>query len=238
MTVAVKMAADAIGERIMGWGALHYGILGITGVLVAVPVLAHKVEVVGDVAGTWHIEPDHSPRAGEPAQVWIALTRQGGAILPLEQADCSLALYDAPRASGDQPILRPTLEAISAEQYQGIPGATVTFPKTGLYQFSLDCRPKTAEDFQPFQMTYDVTVASGASVSTAVPPDLNSPVAPASPTTSPATEESPAVTNSPTPTAASSADPSTNQLALPWAIAGGVIAVPLALGIGRFLTKR
>ncbi len=224
----------------MRCGFVRYGLWSITGVLAAFPVLAHNVEVVGDVAGTWHIEPDHSPKAGEPAQVWIALTRQGGIILPLEQADCSLSLYNAPRTPGDQPILQPPLKAIAAEQYQGIPGATVTFPKTGLYQFNLDCRPKTAGDFQPFQMTYDVTVASGASVSTAVPPDLATPETTAvettpSPLSNGKADASPQATVSPTPTAASN-DPA-NQFALPWAIAGGIIAVPLALGIGRLLTK-
>jgi hypothetical protein len=127
--------------------------------LVGMPAVAHKVEVVGDVAGTWHIEPNHNPRVGVPARTWVALTRQGGALVPLSQANCQMAVYAKPRRSGDQPILRPTLRAIAAERYQGIPGTDITFPKVGLYQLQLSCTPKTKGSFQPFQMRYDVTVA-------------------------------------------------------------------------------
>lgn len=233
------MAAGALGERLMRWNLGYCGGLAIAGSFWVVsvlvhPGLTHNVEVVGDVAGTWHIEPDHSPKAGEPAQVWIALTRQGGAILPLEQADCRLSLYNAPRTPEDQPILQPMLEAIAAEQYQGIPGATVTFPKTGLYQFSLDCSPKTAGDFQPFQMTYDVTVASGSSVAP-VAPDAASPATPVPETTTSA-PPSPLDATQPDEKTANS-NPGSSS-ALLWTIVGGIIAVPLALGIGRLLTKR
>lgn len=126
--------------------------------LLLLPAIAHEVEVVGDVAGTWHIEPNHNPKAGTPARTWIALTRRGGAVLPLDQAKCQLAVYSKPRKPGTSPILRPTLKAVSAERYQGIPGADITFPKVGLYQLELSCTPKTAGSFKPFQMKYDVTV--------------------------------------------------------------------------------
>ncbi|MBF2050166.1 MAG: hypothetical protein IGS54_22830 [Elainella sp. C42_A2020_010] len=133
------------------------------------PVLAHKVEVTADVAGTWHVEPNHAPKAGEPAQVWIALTRKGGELLPLEQGNCQLQVYALPRAAADPPLLTPTLQAVSAEQYQGIPGAEVVFPKIGLYELELGCTPKTAGDFTPFQMSYEVTVATAASPPAASP---------------------------------------------------------------------
>jgi hypothetical protein len=121
--------------------------------------LAHKVEVAGDVAGNWHIEPNHNPQVGKPARAWIALTRKGGTLLPLSQASCQLAVYLQPRKADAQPILKPTLKAISAEQYQGIPGADVTFPKIGRYVLELNCKPKVNGNFQPFRMQYEVTVA-------------------------------------------------------------------------------
>lgn len=154
-------------------------------VIFADPATAHNLKVTEDVAGTWHIEPNHSPKAGEPAKVWVALTRRGGAILPLEQANCQLGVYTAPRSQSDQPILRPTLEAIAIEKYQGIPGATVVFPKTGLYELELDCTPKSVKGFQRFHMAYEVTVAEGVA--------KPSPVSPASPSLSqsPDTQQSP-----------------------------------------------
>ena len=89
----------------------------------AVP--AHTVKASNNVAVTYHLEPDHNPRAGEAAQVWFVLTQKGGAVIPLEQCDCQLQVY----AEQDPvSLLQPTLAAVSAEQYQGIPGADVTFP--------------------------------------------------------------------------------------------------------------
>lgn len=127
----------------------------------ALPVAAHKTELAGNVAGTWHIDPNDSPKAGEPAQVWVALTRQGGTIIPLEQCDCQLKIWAEPRKS-DLPLLEPSLKAITAEQYQGIPGAEVVFPQPGQYQLQLSGAPKPGADFQPFEFNHTVIVATGA----------------------------------------------------------------------------
>ncbi len=126
--------------------------------LLAAPVAAHEVEIAGDVAGTWHIEPNHNPKAGVPARTWIVLTRRGGSQIPLEQANCTLAVYTKPRQSGATPILRPQVKAVAAERYQRIPGANITFPRVGLYELELRCTPKSSGNFKPFQMKYDVTV--------------------------------------------------------------------------------
>ncbi|MBD2056923.1 hypothetical protein H6F88_13015 [Oculatella sp. FACHB-28] len=133
------------------------------------PTLAHKVEVSGNVAGLWHIEPNHSPKSGEPAQVWVALTQEGGAIVPLEQCACKLTIYSAPYTEGETPVLEPTLEAISAEQYQGIPGAEVIFPEAGEYELRLNGTPQSGEDFQPFELSYVAIVGRGTAAPVANP---------------------------------------------------------------------
>jgi len=120
---------------------------------------AHKTQVAGDVAGIWHIDPNHNPKAGQSARVWVALTRRGGQIVPLSQTNCQMRVFNRPRRKTDKPILQPTLSAINAERYQGIPGTNVTFPRVGLYQLELNCSPRRAGAFQPFRLTYDVTVA-------------------------------------------------------------------------------
>lgn len=226
------------------------------------PALAHEVEVEGDVAGTWHVEPDHNPKAGQPAQVWVALTRQGGALLPFDQATCALGVYETPRAATDAPVVQPRLQAIDAEQYQSIPGATVTFPKTGIYELMLSCTPKTTGAFQPFDMTYDVVVASGTAtdsvpqaVSSSVEsPGSETPLETVSPvpsenradtqkpleTVSPVPPETPAASTpavSPVTTQPTQSLPGENRPWI-WTAVGAVVAVPLALGVGRFLTKR
>ena len=138
------------------------------------PVLAHKTEVSGDVAGIWHLEPNHSPKAGEPAQVWVALTQQGGKIIPLEQCDCRLTVYDVGE-NEDSPILQPVLESISAESFQGIPGAKVTFPDIGEYRLVLTGSPQGEGTFAPFELSYTAVVAAGRDRAAARVPNAESP---------------------------------------------------------------
>ncbi len=186
--------------------------------LAALPVtsgLAHTTEVAGDVAGTWHVEPNHTPKAGEPATVWIALTRKGGSILPLDRAECELGVYSLPRRPEDEPVLQPPLQAIAVERYQGIPGAEVIFPKTGLYELELACTPKVKEDFTSFQILYQLTVASGSPRAEAkASPQLETATAPST------------VTASPTPDAKANQP---NSFPVMWM---GAIAATAILGLG------
>ena len=85
------------------------------------PASAHKIETAEDVGATMHIEPNDTPRAGEAAQTWFALTRKGGKIIPLTECDCSLSVYSSPRTAESKPIAHPILHPISAERYQCIP---------------------------------------------------------------------------------------------------------------------
>jgi hypothetical protein len=124
----------------------------------SISVLAHEVEVSGDVAATFHLEPNHNPRAGQPARVWFALTRRGGQIIPLEQCNCKLGVYTKGYKQGDKPLMQPPLKAISAERYQGIPGADIVFPKPGIYELELSGEQKKGANFKPFKLTYTVTV--------------------------------------------------------------------------------
>ena len=133
------------------------------------PAYAHEVKVSGDIGGTLHIAPQDHPHAGKPAQAQIALIRKGGEILPLAQCNCKLAVYPEPHTEGSSPLLEPPLKAISAEQYQGIPGAEIVFPKGGEYELELNGTPKAGANFKPFQLGFPVTVAAGTAASTASP---------------------------------------------------------------------
>ncbi|WP_392479874.1 hypothetical protein [Nostoc sp. C110] len=137
------------------------------------PASAHKVEVSGDVGGTLHIEPNDNPRAGEPSQVWFALTRRGGRVIPLSQCNCRLAVYAEPYATGEPALLEPRLEAVAAERYQGIPGTEITFPKPGIYELQLNGKPVSGARFKPFKFKFEVTVAGGSTQNTQIQRDVN-----------------------------------------------------------------
>jgi hypothetical protein len=119
-------------------------------------LIAHNVKTSGNVAATFHIEPNHNPKAGEPSQAWFALTKAGGEIIPLDRCNCQLRVI-----AKNETLKQPQLKAISAEQYKGIPGAEITFPKAGIYTLEISGTPKNAEDFNEFKFAYDVTVQAG-----------------------------------------------------------------------------
>ncbi|MEG4345052.1 hypothetical protein QUB70_17390 [Microcoleus sp. A003_D6] len=139
-------------------GLLVETVMPIAPQLNSTSVFAHEVEVSQDVAATFHLEPNHNPRAGETAKVWFALTRRGGQIIPLEQCNCKLAVYPKGHKEGDKPLMQPLLKAVSAERYKGIPGADIVFPKAGIYELELSGSAKSAANFKPFEMSYTVTV--------------------------------------------------------------------------------
>ncbi|MCG9889833.1 MAG: hypothetical protein MH252_02005 [Thermosynechococcaceae cyanobacterium MS004] len=135
------------------------------------PAFGHEVQVAGDVAATFHLEPKHNPRAGESSLVWFALTRKGGELIPLADCRCRLTVYANAQATdaqatgapvtGANPLLTPDLKAVNGDAYQGIPGAEIIFPKVGSYRLTLSGTPKSDASFQPFELSYTVTVGAG-----------------------------------------------------------------------------
>lgn len=127
------------------------------------PASAHQTQTAADVGATLHIEPNDTPRAGEPNLAWFALTRRGGETIPLEACDCTLTIYSQSSQPTDEAIATPELQPVDAEGYQDIPGADVEFPQVGAYELVLQGRPTTAAAFQPFEFRFEVTVAVGTS---------------------------------------------------------------------------
>ncbi|MBW4476874.1 MAG: hypothetical protein KME54_08365 [Tolypothrix brevis GSE-NOS-MK-07-07A] len=133
----------------------------VTGITINSVASAHNVKTTADVGGTLHIQPNDNPRAGEPTQVWIALTRKGGKVIPLKECNCQLAVYAEPHSPKEPALLEPSLQAITAERYKGIPGSEITFPKPGAYLVQLSGKPASGASFQPFKLKFEVTVAAG-----------------------------------------------------------------------------
>ncbi|NJN38776.1 MAG: hypothetical protein HC790_08685 [Acaryochloridaceae cyanobacterium CSU_3_4] len=127
----------------------------------SIPGQAHTIKTTGTIAVTFHLEPDHHPRAGESAQVWFILTQKGGTVIPLDQCDCKLQIYSEADPS-PTPLFQPPLTAVSAEQYQDIPGTKIMFPQPGNYRLAFQGRPRSGNLFTPFQFNFPVTVAQGA----------------------------------------------------------------------------
>lgn len=128
-------------------------------VLLSTAVAAHQVQIAADVGATLHIEPHDVAQAGADTEVWFALTQAGGRVIPLAQCDCQLTLYD----QQNRVVETPALTAISADGFDNIPGAMVTFPEVGAYDLVLLGSPQTSGQFTPFELSFEVTVASRTS---------------------------------------------------------------------------
>nr|WP_144416113.1 hypothetical protein [Calothrix sp. 336/3] len=127
------------------------------------PVIAHQVKITSDVGATLHIEPNDTPRSGEASLAWFALTRKGGKVISLSECNCQLLVYAQPYVKGEPALLEPNLKPIKAERFRGIPGAEITFPKPGSYQLQLQGKAKQNNSFKPFNLKFNVTVATGTS---------------------------------------------------------------------------
>lgn len=123
----------------------------------AIPAIAHNVEISQDVAATFHIEPNHNPQASKPSTAWFALTRRGGAPIPLTECNCKLRVYAVPRVAEAQALLQPELVPMDVEKYQDIPGAEIIFPQAGAYELEISGTAKD-DSFTPFELTYTVNV--------------------------------------------------------------------------------
>ena len=128
-------------------------------VLITLPVIAHNIEVSGDVAATFHIEPNHNPKAGKESTAWFALTKKGGEIIPLEECDCALSVRANPHEEESKPLMEPPLKPLTVEKYQNIPSATIIFPQPGSYELELEGKPQNGADFQPFSFSYTINVS-------------------------------------------------------------------------------
>jgi len=127
-------------------------------ILITIPVVAHNVEISNEIAATFHITPDHNPKARNESQAWFALTRRGGQSVALSECNCKLNIFAVPRREQTKPVLQPELISIDVEKYQDVPGAVVVFPQGGAYELEFSGTAKDNESFSPFKLTYTVNV--------------------------------------------------------------------------------
>ncbi len=139
-------------------GALVLGAIAAVSLSSTAPVAsAHQTQISDGVGGTHHIEPNDTPKAGEPSQTWFALTQAGGAAIGFSDCDCELQLL----GSGGDVIAAPALTAIAVEGLTDVPAAELTFPQVGAYVLTLTGSPKGTADFPSFRLDFPVTVAAG-----------------------------------------------------------------------------
>lgn len=199
------------------------------------PAHAHQTETAADVGATFHFEPNDIPRAGQPNLAWFALTRRGGEPIALDACDCTLTVYDLSAQAPAEVLTIPPLEPVNVEGYEDIPGAQINFPSVGAYELVLQGQPTQAGDFQPFELQFEVTVASGtATNSTAASGESETqPEAQADETTETSEEQSGAIAPS------EGSSPASQRFSpSPGAIILGVGAIAILLGAWLWWRRR
>lgn len=172
-------------QKCLSWASWPGTGIGAAVLLSGLPAQAHQVKTTETIGATLHIEPNDTPRAGESSQAWFALTRQGGATVPLDQCDCQLAIYDGsvePETAED-PLLTPQLVPTSAEGFVDIPSAEIEFPAVGSYTLVLSGKPTDGDAFGEFELAFEVTVATGRRAESPQPEPEATNAEPADPTT-------------------------------------------------------
>lgn len=124
------------------------------------PGLAHQIKSDGDVGGTIHIEPNEPPHTGVPSQVWLGLARRGGDFLAPDRCNCRLLVYASPVEPGEAPLQQATLDGSTMQNFEAVFDQDITFPDVGIYELVVQGEPKTAGEFEPFELRFDVTVAT------------------------------------------------------------------------------
>ena len=81
-------------------------------------------------------------------------------MLQLKDCDCAVQVFTQPAEDSTLPIASPELEPVSAESFTDIPGATVMFPDIGAYTIVITGTPTSTNDFQPFELSFDIAVVS------------------------------------------------------------------------------
>lgn len=218
------MSEGSKGMRPFGRGA---GVaLGLVVLLMPLKLSAHQTQISDRVGGTHHIEPNDTPRAGEPSLTWFGLTEVGGRPIGLSDCDCTLVVYDLAR-DGEVAIATPPLSAIDVEGLEDVPSAELTFPQVGAYVLSLTGSPKGTADFPSFRLDFPVTVAAGqASSELAVPQAAG------------ASNTNPVVEGAGAETAQAAASEASGAEGLPLLPIGGAVVLLIALGMFGFGSKR
>ncbi len=104
---------------------------------------AHILKTDGSISMNLHIEPDHSPIAGETAYMFLSFNDTDGKFL-LENCVCVFKVYE-----GNEEIESKEFDLELVEY---------VFPEINIYKIVFEGTPKEGEDFQSFSLEYNVRV--------------------------------------------------------------------------------
>jgi hypothetical protein len=114
-------------------------------------VQAHTLKTDGQITVLLHTDPDDDPVAGREATILLSVTDPASQFNP---ADCDCLVTVAEKNRQLLSIHPPTSRQTSIYDF----AVPITFPERAVYQITLSGTPKSAGQFQPFAVTYDLRV--------------------------------------------------------------------------------
>lgn len=119
--------------------------------LLPLVAFAHEIKTADKVGAVMHIEPADQPVVGELAVISFDLTKVDGAF-DYTQCACNLTV-------------QPDGQTVASELIENNLKFKYVFTEPKIYTLILSGQPLTATTFQPFQFTYEITVAETKSQS-------------------------------------------------------------------------
>ncbi len=119
--------------------------------LLPLTVSAHEIKTADKVGAVMHIEPADQPIVGELAVISFDLTQVDGDF-DYSQCVCNLTI-------------QPDGQTVTSELIENKLKFEYVFVEPKIYTLILSGQPLTATTFQPFQFTYEITVAETKSQS-------------------------------------------------------------------------
>ena len=114
--------------------------------------LAHEMKTSGATSALIHINPDDRAITGKESEVLFLISDKDKKF-QLENCDCQATVIFGTTTLLNQPL------ATAKTSYRGIfaPAIPFIFPHSGIYTIKLSAIPKTEQDFEEFNISYNIS---------------------------------------------------------------------------------
>jgi hypothetical protein len=138
---------------------LFFSVFALSGFILSDSVSAHVLKTDGDIGAIMHINPDDNPLSGTPTTYSIAFKDTTNRF-SLSNCGCNVSFTEDNKIIYTEPLTQ--IDELDSANY-------FTFPKADVYTMTVTGKPKMANAFQPFILSYLIRVQSDQSSATAQP---------------------------------------------------------------------
>ncbi|HVS79356.1 MAG TPA: hypothetical protein VHF05_00010 [Candidatus Paceibacterota bacterium] len=132
--------------------------------IIAPSASAHTTETNAGTSVLLHVDPDDDPIAAQPANI-ILIYQNGTSTLDLSTCQCAASVEQ----NGQTLLSEDFSSSIDVAIAGGSAEFPFTFPAKGVYEITVEGKPKAGAAFEPFSVTFDQRVDRAAPAPAAIP---------------------------------------------------------------------